>query len=231
MTSNNSADFELWSLGELKVLFYALLFLINKYKMRGIYILKFGLLSRGSRSVGSIREFTNTVATDSEIGSTKSTVAPNVLTEKAAPIIIKEVEMPKLSVNVNVRSNPVRFQSPKKAEVRAALRNVNDLHGANSDMNYNSFARSMISRFVNGAPAFDLYNSESYVGSFANYHTAFGIFGAWARIGVERSNSYFINFMRKYLSLCHVSFYSVVRSTFFVDCSIKFNHYLSECGL
>jgi len=165
----------------------------------------------------------NTIPVESEIGSTKSTTGTNVLTEKAAPIIIKEVEMPKLSVNVNVRPNSVRFQSPKKAEVRAALRNVNDLHGANSDMNYNSFARSMISRFVNGAPAFDLYNSESYVGSFVNYHTAFGIFGAWARIGVERSNSSFISFMRKYLSLCRVSFYSVVRSTFFVDCSIKFN--------
>jgi len=108
----------------------------------------------------------NTIPVESEIGSTKSTTGTNVLTEKAAPIIIKEVEMPKLSVNVNVRPNSVRFQSPKKAEVRAALRNVNDLHGANSDMNYNSFARSMISRFVNGAPAFDLYNSESYVEAF-----------------------------------------------------------------
>jgi len=83
--------------------------------MNRIHILNFGLLSRSaargsrSREVGSIREFSTAIPTDSEIGSTKSTVGPNVLTEKAAPIIIKEVEMPKLSVNVNVRSNPVRF--------------------------------------------------------------------------------------------------------------------------
>lgn len=146
-----------------------------------------------------------------------------------------------LNTSVKAEIEPSEFVRPKRVNrmienpmgqyVRTAIKSSTDQQFINADRNFNSFKRQLSHLMTEKLVTFSILSTSSYTMMFERLERAFGVVGAWRKLGVEAWNSHVLAYFSRYFMSLKVDNMSIRRTVKYIDANLKFSKFLTNASL